>query len=54
MFHEPGGQPLWERVQSENKNKLAYIQVSLFHLNILRVHIVAQVILMNSQFQAKP
>ena len=36
MFHKPGSQPLYEKVQGENESRPAYIQVSFFHLYILR------------------
>ena len=36
MFHKPRSQPLYEKVQGENESRLAYIQVYLFHLYILR------------------
>ena len=42
-------------MQRENENRPAYIQFPLFHLYILRVHIVkSHVIVLNSRFQARP
>ena len=40
IFHKPWSQPLYKKVHRENENRLACIQFPLFHLYILRVHIV--------------
>ena len=36
MFHKPGRQLLYEKVQGESESRPAYIQVSFFYLYILR------------------